>query len=481
MVPVVTLLRQLLPWMFLVGAIAQAPPDRSPRYLALQIFTGALNSENIVRSFPPPPRDLRKTVSDLRDRIGLTGSGDRRLGFVVGPLAFDNTDEEAHDLIVKAFDIALETNIAVGFHLDDSMFWERRKDLNTVDNVEWLDWNRTPNTGRRLDWSAAPKKIGPQLCVNSKGVTEAVLKRAEFLGKEISRGVKKLQAAGKNDLFLGVIAGWETQIGRDFDTGKYLGYCALTNKGFSADHPPADRDAALSEIISEFAGLWAGRLVAAGVPEGKVYSHIAFQSEMVYKMVHHADYASYLQTINWTPPSTAFCSSCVPGFSTYPQPGHLAQWWEEVKKHGNPPWASCEGTAIDPGEAERGGKGVDMEGYLGNLFNHGAQLVNVFGWGAGPVDNPFRKTAEGDNALAAYRKFLRGEQLTEAPMAEPQFPPESLPGKVHKIQDALPGYISANGPAKVAPLMEKLQGALKGRQFNEAAKVADEILSLISQ
>ena len=39
--------------------------------------------------------------------------------------------------------------------------------------------------------------------------------------------------------------------------------------------------------------------------------------------------------------------SCIPGLSTYPQTGHLEQWRAELEKHGNPPWASCEGTALD--------------------------------------------------------------------------------------------------------------------------------------
>ena len=104
----------------------------------------------------------------------------------------------------------------------------------------------------------------------------------------------------------------------------------------------------------------------------------------------------YVQAIHFTPPEVAFCDSAIPGLSTYPQPGHLEQWQAEREKHGNPPWASCEGTAIDPGEAERSGHGMNMESYLGNLFNHGAVLVNIFGWGVGDRGNPFRKIAEGE-------------------------------------------------------------------------------------
>jgi hypothetical protein len=43
----------------------------STRYLAFQIFTGALDSNEIRRGFPPPPENLRQTVLDLRERIGV--------------------------------------------------------------------------------------------------------------------------------------------------------------------------------------------------------------------------------------------------------------------------------------------------------------------------------------------------------------------------------------------------------------------------
>jgi hypothetical protein len=52
---------------------------------------------------------------------------------------------------------------------------------------------------------------------------------------------------------------------------------------------------------------------------------------------------------------------------------------------------------------------MTMETYLARCFNHGATLVNVFGWGIGGTiapDNPFRVAAEEPAALDAYRKFL---------------------------------------------------------------------------
>jgi hypothetical protein len=282
-----------------------------------------------------------------------------------------------------------------------------------------------------------------------------------------------------------VIAGWETQIGRDFDTGKHLGYHALANAGYSAKNPPADSGAARSKIVQEFVAFWTASLLGAGVPQGKVFSHIAYMSETMYQLARRANPSSvagpYLDVINFTPPETAFCRSCVPGLSTYPQPGHLEQWQAELAKHANSPWASCEGTAIDPAEAERTGRGMSMEHYLGNMFNHGAVLVNVFGWGVGEKDNPFRKVAESNDSLAAYQKFMRGEVLQEAPLPKPVLPPEGLEEKVHKVQSKLPGWIEKHGPARVKDSVERLDRALREQRFQEALKAADALLKTIEK
>jgi hypothetical protein len=474
---------RILIMILFLAALCRGSSAASPKYLAFQFFTGAFSSHEMGLHFPPAAGNLMKTVSDLRDRIGTKGADERRLGFFLGPLAFDNTDEQVRELVGQMFDVSLKTGVAGGLHVDDSMFWGRLAELNTTDNVEWLDWDGTLNTGRRLDWSSTPTKIMPQLCVNSAAVKAAVAKRAALIGVEVIKGIKRLKAAGKESLFMGIIAGWETQIGRDFDTGKSLGYHALTNAGFSARNPPPDIDRERVKIIGDFIDFWASSLVKAGVPEGKVYSHIAFMSDAAYQMMSRGNpsqaSAPYLGTVGFTPPETAFSSSCVPGLSTYPQPGLLEEWQTELKKHGNPPWASCEGTSIDPSEAERGGKGVDMEGYLGNLYNHGAILVNVFGWGVGDGNNPFRKIAEGAGSLAAYRRFLAGEKLAEAPLIVHPIPPANLAEKVHAIQALLPAWIERHGTAKVRLLAKRMEEYLKLQEFQEASKAADEILALI--
>jgi len=469
--------------LFWDAALAGQAGPETTRYLTLQIFTGAFDSAEMRQSLPQSQDSLLKTVEDIRGRVYVPAAAGRRLGFIAGPLAFDNTDQEIRQLIAASFDIALQTDMAVGFHIDDSMFWGRIKSLSLPGNVEWVDWSGKAGTGRRLDWSTKPLKIMPQLCLNSRGVTEEVKKRAALIGDEVQKGLQRLHEARRDDLFIGAIAGWETQIGRDFATGTPLGYCALTNKGFSAKHPPADFERARSDIVREFVALWAQSLVQAGIPKGKIYSHIAFMSETLFRITRRADPgkmpASYLEAINATPPEVAFGPFNHPGFSTYPQPGHLDQLRAELAKQGNPPWASSEGTPMDPALAEQGGQGRNMEGYLGNLFNHGARLVNIFGWGVGDQGNPFRKVAEADASVAAYRKFLKGEVLKEDPMPVTETPSAALPEKMRIIQQRLPAYVDQNGPARVSSLMQRLNEQLKQKRFEEAEKTADEVLRVL--
>src|SRR5207302_2249873 len=96
-----------------------------------------------------------------------------------------------------------------------------------------------------------------------------------------------------------------------------------------------------------------------------------------------------------------------PGFTTYLSADEFTGLYDELRAGGITRWASSEGTA------------KTMEPYLGKIFNHGGVLANLFGWGLGPdsPENQFRYATEGPTAIAAYRKFLGGGQLSEASAA----------------------------------------------------------------
>ena len=461
--------------------VASTPPEapQQVQYLTFQLFTDTLDSDALKAALPAASKSVDASVGDMVAAIGATGTAERKLGFVVGPLAFDTPDQEVRQRIRDAFPTALKHDVAVGFHIDDSMFWARLSALNKPENVEWLDWNKTPNTGRRLDWSATPIKIMPQLCFNSPAVVQAVKGRATVVGVEIAQGIELLKHAGKEDLFAGVIAGWETQMGRDFDTSKYLGYCALTNKGYSASKPPAGIDVARADIVREFIDLWTSSLASAGVPAEKMYSHIAFMSKQNFDSQHVA--GPYIQQVNFTPPSVAFGPHHHPGFSTYPEIGHLEQLQAEREKNTNPPWASAEGTALDPAQIAFS-SGGSMEAYLGDLFNHGATLVNIFGWGVGASDNPFRKVAEGSAAIKAYQKFLSGGTLIEGVLQSTgPSPADLLQQKMAAIQARAPQWVKGNAgrEAQLQSLIAELEEAANSGDITTALSVADQIRALI--
>ena len=465
---------------------------KETRYLAFQIFTYGPNPKiasmgegaNALAKFPDKAT-LRDFIDDIKRRIGTAGNPENRLAVMLGPLSFDHGDAEAAKFIELGFDLALETDVAVGFHIDDSMFWTRRKDLwSDPNNVEASDWDGTPSTGRRLDWQTAPggkpDAAPPQMCFNSKVILREVEQRATLVGTAIQAGVNRLRQSKRPELFAGVIAGWETMIGQDFQTGKYLGYRALLNRGFTREHPPVDLDIEREKVVQEFIEHWAEGLAKAGVSPQQIYSQTAFFPRRAFQVAGIKD-LTYSQHNHFAPPSVAFGNYHRPGFSTYPQPGRFEDIYEELARHKQVGWASSEGTNLQLGSGP-GQSGMTMETYLAKMFNHGATLVNIFSWGIGGDANKnisFRVVTEGDEALAAYREFLKGDPLKEAE-GETSTLLERLPPKIQKIQKELPAWIQRGGSAeKTTALMQKLQAELSGKNFEEAEKTADAMLEMM--
>lgn len=454
------------------------------QYLAFQVFTGSPNTHVPIDGSPslgapPSGLDLDAFAANLIDRIGLTGDAERRLALVFGPLALDQTDAQIAALISTAFDIALARDVAVGFHLDDSMFWSRRRSLfDNPDNVERADWDGPPSTGRRLDWGAEPSRAPPQMCINSPAV-EAEVRRvgAQVIGGALRDGLERLRLAGREDLFAGMIVGWETQIGRDLETGRALGYCVLANLGVRRDASSDAMDQARVDAIARFITIWSEAIASAGVPSSRIYSHVAFMPRRQFEPAEGGE--SYLARTNFSPAETAFGEGRRAGFSTYPQPGMFEEIYDQTARAGHGPWASAEGANIALGGAPTG-SGMSMETYLARLFNHGAVLVNVFGWGVGPADNGFRRAAESPDAIAAYRKFLSGEALVEGPVIANIM--ERLPAKIRRIHAELPAWVGRhNGQARAQPHIDALDAALADNNLSAAEIEADALLALMAE
>lgn len=239
-----------------------AVPAGETQYLSFQVQTGL---HGYASQFRPEPDHFSLTKGQMNEfvqsivkAVGMTGDSRHKLAFAIGPLCFDMPDDETRQFIRDAFSVAQENDVAVALHLDDSMSWGERKDLiSNPDNIETADWNQIPSTGRRMDWGRTPTKFAPQMCFNSPAIQAAVKERAALIGAEVKKETDALKAAGKSHLFAGLIAGWETMIGRDFDTDRPLGYRALSHRGFSESNPPKDPDLERVKVVHEFIALWA--------------------------------------------------------------------------------------------------------------------------------------------------------------------------------------------------------------------------------
>jgi hypothetical protein len=285
-------------------------------------------------------------VNDLVKAIRTTGDARHKLGFAIGPLCFDMPDEDIRQFIRDAFAVAQENDVAVALHIDDSMSWGARNDLlANPDNIETADWKQIPNTGRRLAWGPTPTKFPPQMCYNAPAIVAAAKARAGVIGAEIKRDLAILKSAGKEHLFAAVIAGSETQIGRDFATDRPLGFRALAHRGFSEKNPPKDLDAERVEVVKEWMELWANSLYNAGAPREKIFCHIAFTDQGLRK----ADAKeSYAEKVAFALPDVAFSSAYRPGFSTYPEGRAFEEVYSVLAAHDSPGWISAEGTNVSP-------------------------------------------------------------------------------------------------------------------------------------
>lgn len=402
------------------------------QYLIFQLFT--YNPSSNGDKQPLDGVSIRNQINEILTAVGNNrGNGDtRQLGFGVGPLSLDHTDDELRVLIRESFTIADEKDVAVVIHIDESMFWINRPDLwGDPNNVEWSDWNRTVLPHRYISW--APVLLAPQMCYNCPGIKKEIERIArDVIGFEIRKGIDRLKAKNKEKLFAGVINGWETHLAdhRYVDTSdqaanrlgilrERIGYHALTNLGYSMSNPPADFDAVLEGVVHDFADYWAIKLGEANIPANRIYTHIAFpvlppdqQQIMLNQLSIHLGFPANLLSFTHTTPATAFNEHSRPGFSTYPigfkenkLDGRLAKIVQELPKHGSPHWASVEGTNVQGESAVIMTSHISWDEYLSGMFNNGASLVNIFAWSDPTGYGIATRSAE---AIEAYKKFLSG-------------------------------------------------------------------------
>ena len=366
-----------------------------------------------------PPRidtkaDIGKGWDDIINTIGQKGDGvHQQLGFFVGPIGWDLTDAQLKQMIDDAFALAEAKNVAVGFHIEDSMFWYNRTSLwSNNNNVEWSNWQGTIVPHRIIGWVGGGQPIlAPPMCFNSPTITtEATRLARDVIGAQIKQNVDRLNAEGKGYLFMGVIAGWETRMQDDSQNPHVdYGYCALHNLGYSASNPPADLHKALQGVVSNWVILWTKGLSDAGIPRGKIYTHTGALGESSCDASN-----GFCQD---APPSVVFNSYSYPGFSVYGTQ-NFSSLYTLLGANSTTPWGVSEGTgtmlssAYSTGGASNAAS-ASMEQYLASVFNHHGTYVDLFGWSKTSND-AFAKSTTGPSAILAYQKFLKGQALQES-------------------------------------------------------------------
>jgi hypothetical protein len=393
----------------------------SAQYLLFQIFIGTPDPASGIYRRGRPTEEILRIVRHIADILRpKSGDPNRILGFSVGPIAMDQGADNARSTIRVAFDVARETGTAVALHLDDYMFWSQARWPNgrllreQPDTVEWTDWPGTPAGGLDISW-LPNVKLAPQMCYESPQVKDFVrywIK--EVIGQEIKKQYDRLVKAGKPELFAGVIAGWESNLSN--------GYCSLSQLGYSAQKPPIDFDHERERVLQRHIEFWTKGIYDAGIPRNLIFTHLAplprRDYEEVTAMLSREQIRQKSQSTAFRAYWTAFNSYSYPGFSAYPDENRFQDIYEALRANHTKTWAMAEGTNVILEPSYLGGAGtstLSWEAYLAASFNHGAEMVNIFGGFQGPPADAFQRATESEEALAAYRKFLRGESLVEDP------------------------------------------------------------------
>src|SRR3989344_1557475 len=377
--------------------------------------------------------NLDKLVTSLINRFDTTGDAKHRLGFmIVLPVWFADSrigGNQGHveKIIKEAFAVAKERNVAVYFTLYSFTRWPAQMwnwydasqpgySLENKKNVEWTDWSGTP-TKNRYSLQEGETRMTPVMCYNSSKVLSEISHiTSKILGPAILRGTADLKSAGKEDLFGGITLSEELSLDDYSGIDKLnptlgammttdgalktrLGYCALTNLGYSKDKPPADYPAALAKVNKDYSTYWGKQLVQAGIPKAKLYTHVAPALD-----------AAYLQYTN-APTDTAFNEYSNPGWTTYlagPLANGLDVLYKALADNGNPTWGSTESSPTNIT-----GTSVKPETFLAWHYNHGANLIVMNAADGSAGGQGIGKSIWSSASVAAYQKFLSGAQLQE--------------------------------------------------------------------
>ena len=389
------------------------------QYLAFQKFaSGTMEPDGDYQPLLPlqDKIEIESFIQLLQNEIGVESQDNRKLATIIGPIALDHSVSSIKQLIDDSFDLAIAYDMPIGFHLDDGIFWAGREDLwKEPENIEWQDWQGRLSESRYVDW--VQNRLAPQMCFNCPNVLAAMQEFLEHIAQTIKLRLDELDQQDKGYLFAGLITGWETSLDEEFATKKTLGYHALANRGFSESNPPDDLDLERYTIVYEYIEFMANAVTSQGIPNEKVYGHVAVFAESLYNQLAAQNTnleESYLEINGFATTESVISPKFQPGFSTYPQEGVFDQIYQSLSSSNDTNWIAAESVNMILDNPPRN-PGYGMQSYLARHYNHGAKMVNIFAFGlrGGIFTNTLNDAVQGAEAITDYQEFLRGKILIE--------------------------------------------------------------------
>ena len=472
-----------------------------PDYLIFQLSTDQLGTD----------RGFEGLGREVKAEFGAQPAGSPRyVGFGVALLTFKTPIEEMRGMVTRALDLAEETGLPVFIELDDMNFMPEYSDASMVEwtafpkpgethgpraKYYWLNWG---------NWQALP----PPPNFESQAIRQEISKRLKkgVLPPLLER-LARWKKQKRQHLFAGVCVGWETGIPeyRSFrqinllprdkgkqvtmtaeEQGEQLGYASLHARGWtqqkieekarqsgqSVEDVTTDL---LFQVIHDYAAFWAKTVHDAGIPKDRIYTH-------------GVSWESLPDTEQHSPRLWAGKSSRIPplwvSINPYSRPGYtVGSGMFEPK--GMVRLLRAASATDGWGGVEAYVRGVESEtafgGYLRQLFDNGAQLVDIWGWTApGTPYDP--KRAPG--ALRAVHTWLEGKELplTPAPGALPPGIAPSLQEKLKRLGGLFERqYMEGANMQPVNDLMRDFQPLLEQQKFAEAEALVDRALKLLGE
>ncbi|MGE3684179.1 MAG: hypothetical protein AB7G93_20855 [Bdellovibrionales bacterium] len=379
--------------------------------------------------------EIDKRVSELIDKIGPVNGEKTRLGFMIilpvwaASSGSAENENQIKKIIGEAFTVAKKRNVAAYFtlysavhYMPDLWNWfdpsQAGYDPDNKNNVEWTDWSGTP-TKARYSLQEGETRQPPVMCYNSPKILSEVSRiTSKIIGPALMDGINDLKNVCKEDLFAGITLSEELSLDdysvidqlnpklgemmtQDGALKTRLGYCALTNLGYSQSNPPADYPAALARINQQYSAYWGKQLVQAGLSKDKLYTHVAPAIDELYLRYTNA------------PIETAFNEYSTAGWTTYlidplVSTNGFQPLYDALKTEGLSRWAATETSPTNLTSSS-----IGAEKYLAWHFNRGAVVMVINSADESPGGQAVGRDIWASQSVAAYRKFLNGEQLKD--------------------------------------------------------------------